>query len=633
MTEAPNPPPRPLGRGPDPAALAGCAAALLWVAFCVLWFDVAAPWRPAALLAVSPLAILAASLLAALAWLRGRWGTLAAPPLGAAAPALLLVLALAFFFRLPVVVGGAGAAVTPDGALSGIVALHVANGSERLVFVPQVPYSGSLKSHLTAPLALVMDPARAFALVSVLFYLAYVAGLFRLALLVAGQRAALLAGLYAAFSPAFVTRYSLSNDGNYVEVLALGTWALWLAARWTREDEARARLAFAAGLLLGLAFWCHILAIIHLAALVALFVLAAVVPRRNPAGEHVIPRDSRWTGPEESAIPADSSSLGEMKLVGMTGSLRSLVALAFGSAIGCAPGWLWNLANDWESFHYLVPGAARTDEAGAAGLAGVTSGLGEKLRLMVTDHWPVLMGYDTGYGPAVDGLLAALSWIGVVAALFATAWTARRAWRERSWPLASLLLFAATNLAVALVALPHVPGNPRYILFLMSVVPVFLADALGEGPSGRRGWRPLVLALLIATGAVGSFAQVPDTLRKDTRWRQFVADLEREGVRFCYTDFFMATRLNFLSGERIVCSAKLGPNTTEYFFEYRERVERAPEAAIVAVNPTSAGRLETRLQALGVRYERLDLMKPVLLRFSRKVDPQDLFPGRTFPLR
>jgi hypothetical protein len=596
MTEAPNPPPQPLGQGPDPAALAGGAAALLWVAFCVLWFDVAAPWRPAGLVALSPLAILAASLLAALAWLRGRWGTLAAPPIGAAAPALLLVLALAFFFRLPVVVGGAGAAVTPDGALSGIVALHVAEGSERLVFVPQVPYSGSLKSHLTAPLALVMDPARAFALVSVGFYLAYVAGLFRLALLVAGPRAALLAGLYAAFSPAFVTRYSLSNDGNYVEVLALGTWALWLAARWTRETGARARLAFAAGLLLGLGFWCHILAVIHLAAIAAVFVLAAVISGRNPR------------------------------------VMTSLVALAFGWAIGYAPGWLWNLANDWESFHYLVPGAARTDEAGASGLAGVASGLGEKLRLMVTDHWPVLMGYDTGYGPAVDRLLLALSWVGVAAALFATAWTARRAWRERSWPLASLLLFAATNLAVALVALPHVPGNPRYILFLMSVVPVFLADALGDGGRGGRVGPP-VLGLLIATGAVGSFAQVPRTLWQDAKWRQFVADLEREGVRFCYTDFFMATRVNFLSGERVICSAKLGPNTTEYFFEYRERVEEAPAAALIAVNRTSAERLETKLAGLGVRYERLDLMKPVLLHFSRKVDPQDLFPGREFPMR
>jgi hypothetical protein len=566
---------------------------VLWVAFCIRWFDVATPWRPAALVALSPLALLASSLLAAFAWLRGRWETLSSPPLGSAVSALVLVLALAFFFRLPVVVGGAAVAVTPDGALSGIVALHVANGIERLVFVPQVPYSGSLKSHLTAPLALAMDPARAFALVSVGFYLAYVAGLFRLALLVAGRRAATLAGLYAAFSPAFVTRYSLSNDGNYVEVLALGTWALWLAVRWTREDRARPRLAFAAGLLLGLGFWCHILAVIHLAAIATVFALVA--------------------GLERAFLAA----------------ARSLLALAAGAAIGYAPGWLWNLANDWESFHYLVPGAARTDEAGASGLAGALSGLGEKLRLMASDHWPVLMGYDTGYGAAVSGLLAALSWLAVAAALYAAGRFALRVRRERSWPLGVLLLFAAANLAIALVALPHVPGNPRYILFLMSVVPVFLADALGDGSR----WRRLVLFLLIATGAVASFAQVPDTLRKDARWRQFVADLEREGVRYCYTDFFMATRLNFLSGERIVCSAKLGPNTTEYFFEYRERVEKAPQAAIVAVNPTSAGRIEEKLAGLGVRYERLDLMKPVLVRFSRKVDPQDLYPGREFPLR
>jgi hypothetical protein len=604
MTDSPAATPSHRRPGPDPAALAGAAAALLWTAFCVRWFDVAAPWRPAFLAAVEPLALLVATALAAAAWLRGRGRTLAGPALGPAAPALILVLALAFFFRLPVVAGGAGATVTPDGALSGIVALHVADGSARDVFVPQVPYSGSLKSHLTAPLTLAMDPARAFALVSVLFYLAYVAGLFRLALLVAGPRAALLAGLYAAFSPAFLTRYSLSNDGNYVEVLALGTWALWLAARWTKEDDARPRLAFAAGLLLGLGFWCHILAVIHLAALATLFAAVAVIPRSfDPDGRRGI------------------------RKVGLLASVRSLLALAAGGAVGYVPGWLWNLANDWASFHYLLPGEARPGETGSSGLA--TSGLAEKLRLMVTDHWPVLMGYDTGYGPAVNGLLLALAWLGVAAALFAAGRAARRAWRERSWPLAALLLFAAANLAIALVALPHVPGNPRYILFLMSVVPVFLADALGEGGL----WRRLVLGLLIATGAAASFAQAPPTLRQDARWRRFVADMEREGVRFCYTDFFMATRVNFLSREAIVCSAKLGPITTEYFFEYRERVEKAPAAAFIAVNRTSAGRLERRLQELGVSYERKELMKPVLLRLSRKVDPEELFPGREFPLR
>jgi hypothetical protein len=559
---------------------------VLWGTFCLRWFDVAAPWRPAALGALPGLALLGATLLAAGVWLWTAGPDLHGPPLGPARSSLLLLLALTFFFRLPIVAGGAAAAVTPDGALSGIVALHLRDGVDHLVFVPQVPYSGSLKSHLTAPLALVLDPARAFALVSVLFYLGYVAGLFRLALRLAGPRAALVAGLYAAFSPAFVTRYSLSNDGNYVEVLCLGTWALWLTVRWTKEPTARTSLALLAGLLLGLAFWCHILAVIPLATVAVVFALVA--------------RLRAWP---------------------------SLLALAFGWAVGYLPGLLWNAANGWLSFHYLLPGEARSGETGLKGLAAVAGGLGGKLWAMVTDDWPVLMGFDGGYGPVVDRLLRGLAGLGVLAAIWAVAHATRRAIRERSWAIATLVLFVLVNLAVALVALPHVEGNPRYILFLMSALPVFLADAFS---SGRRR---LVLLALVATGAVASSAQVPGTLRADARWREFVSRLEGEGVRWCFTDFYLATRIDFLSQERVVCSAKLGPTTTEYFFEYREAVDRAPEAAIVAVNRTSADRMERRLRRLGVGYERLDLMKPVLLRLSRKVDPSELFPGREFPLR
>src|SRR6185295_1997595 len=129
--------------------------------------------------------------------------------------------------------------------LSGIVAIHLREGIERLVFVPHVPYSGSLKSHLTAPLSLILDTPRAFALVSTLFFAAFVAAVHRLALRGFGRPAAVAAGLYAAFAPTFVTQYSLSNDGNYVEVLAFGTWALWLAARFTDEPERRSTLALA----------------------------------------------------------------------------------------------------------------------------------------------------------------------------------------------------------------------------------------------------------------------------------------------------------------------------------------------------------------------------------------------------
>lgn len=588
MIKEPPPDPRPPAeRRHEARAIGlGATAAAFWALLAVRWFDAGAPWRPAWLAAIPPPALAFPTLVAGLLWLHARWPILRGERLGEPRAGLWLVLALAFFFRLPIAWQGAAATVTPDGALSGIVALHARDGIERLVFVPLVPYSGSLKSHLTALLALAIDPARAFALASVLFYLAFVAGLYGLARLASGAGAALLASLYAAFSPAFVTRYSLSNDGNYVEVLALGTWALWLTARWASEDRAagtggRLTLALAAGLLLGLAFWCHILAVIHLAAVGMALVLFG---RLRPAGP--------------------------------------LLWLAAGWALGYLPGLLWNARNDWGSFQYLIPGTAGAAEGG-----GPAPGLLEKARAMVTDHWPVLVGYDPGYPEPLDRLVHALAWMAVALAVWATGRTLVRLRRAGSRPLAVLLLFTLVNLGVALFALPHVAGNPRYLLFLLAPLPVFLADALGAGRA-----RGLFFAL-VAGGALGSLGQLPGTLRADGRWRGLAEGLVAEGVRWCYTDFHLATKINFLSGERVICSAKLGPVTTEYFLSYRERVERAPEAALVAVNAYAAERMGERLEALGVTYERRDFMKPVLLRLSRKVEPEELFPGRSFEPR
>jgi hypothetical protein len=518
-----------------------------------------------------------AALVLGAVWLRARWPALRGPESAGPRGGALLVVLLAFFFRLPLAWQGSVGYTTPDGALSGIVALHARDGVAHHVFVPRVPYCGSLKSHFTAPLAAVIDPSRAFALVSVLFYALFVAALYRLGLLVGGGTTAVAAGLYAAFAPAYVTHYSLSNDGNYVEVLALGTWALVIAIRWWREEASRPTLALVAGLLLGVAFWCHILAIIHIAAIGLVF-LAAGWP---------------W--------------------------LRSWLLLVLGGVVGAFPSLLWNAQNGWLSFHYVLPGGQTVGT-----LESGPGPLGRAWR-MVTDQWPVLMGYDSGYPPAVDGALKVLAWAAVGLAVVAVARAARAARAEGAIALRVLLLFTAVNLLVAVAALPHVPGNPRYLLFLMAPLPVFLSSLLA------RGRLRYVLVALVALGAAGSLAQAPSVFRNDAEWRRFVADLESAGVRWCYTDFHLATKVNFLSEERVTCSAKLGPSTTEYFVEYLERVEAAPEAALIAVNPTAASKLERRLERLGVTWERRDLLKPVLLRLSRKVDPEEMFADREFP--
>ena len=565
-------------------AAAGVGAAIFWIALCARWFDVG--WvRPAWLAALPPAPLaLATAVLAALWWRTcGRIPSAAPEPRAAhAAWPVLLVVALAVLFRLPLVWQGAAAYVTADGALSGIVALHAREGTEHLVFVPHVPYSGSLKSHLTAPLSLVMDTARAFALASVLFYAWFVAALYRLAALLREAPAwtALGAGLYAAFAPAFVTRYSLSNDGNYVEVLALGTAALVLGVRWVREPDRRGLTSLLLGLVLGLAFWCHILAVIHVAA-IGLFLLMA----------------ARWA------------------------ALRALPAIVCGLALGAFPSLLWNAANGWASFHYLLPGGTPVGEAEAG------PPLAARLAGVLADHAPVLLGYDPGYPRPADLALKAAAFATLALAMGALVVAAGLAVRNKCDVLRLLLVLVAVNVATVLFALPYLPGNPRYLLFLVAPVAVFLALLL-RAPRTRP-----VFAAIVAVGALGSLAQAPGALASEARWRGFVADLEREGVRWCYTDFYLATKVNFLSEERVVCSAKLGPTTTEYFFEYRPQVEQAPEAAFVAVNDDNADKLARRLARLGVTCERLDSMKPVLLRLSRKVDPSELFPERGFPWR
>ena len=182
---------------------AGALAAAAWLLLCARWFD--GPHRVGPLLAIPPFVIAIVALVAGALWVSGRRGAFAALVATDAPGKLALAIALAVAFRLPLAWRGAAGYVTADGALSGIVALRIREGMEHLVFVPHVPYSGSLKSHLAAALGLLVDLPRAFALSSVLFYCLFVAAAFLLA-----ERAwrrsdlALLAALYLGFAPAGV---------------------------------------------------------------------------------------------------------------------------------------------------------------------------------------------------------------------------------------------------------------------------------------------------------------------------------------------------------------------------------------------------------------------------------------------
>jgi hypothetical protein len=547
------------------------AAACAWILLCLRWFDAATPWRPAWLSNV-PTAWLLVAVMACVGWglARNRLSILAASPPRSVA---FLCVALALLFRLPLAWHGAAGYTTADGALSGIVAVHVRDGIDHHVFVPSVPYSGTLKSHVAAVLGTEIDMPRAFTLASVLFYAVYVLAVVHLGF-AADPRAALPSGLYAAFAPPFVTHYSLSNDGNYVEVLAFGTWALVLAVTWRSEAERRKLRALVIGLLLGLGFWCHILVVFYAVAI-----------------------GLTWLAH------------------GWRQALRSAPSLVVGFVLADLPGILWNAGNGWESFRALVPGHS------PAGVGPGGPSLASRAAAMITDYVPVLLGYDSGHGDLADLLFRVFSLVAIALAVWALVVLVRR---DAGDVVRLLLVFLACNVGIMLLALRYVPGNPRYLLFSMSALPVLLALGLCR--------RPVLLALLIGGGALGSIVQSFGPIEQDGRWRDFVARLEVERVHFCFTDFYIATRINFLSEERVTCSSKLGPTRTEYFPEYRARVEGAPEAALVATDHANAEKLGRRLDRLGVAYRRVELMKPVLCP-ARKVDPSELFPEQSFAMR
>ena len=258
-----------------------------------------------------------------------------------------------------------------------------ATGVEHHVFVPHVPYSGSLKSHLTAPAgrrrSIPRAPSRSSPSSSMRRSWPPSTAWPRPRRRPARSDRALAAGLYAGVRARL--RHPLQPEQRRQLRRGAGPRDLGARAGPALGGRRRARRhawPLAMGLLLGLAFWCHILAVIHVA---AVGLCCSSRPRRARAR-------------------------------------RRARALAAGFALGDLPGLLWNAANGWESFRYLVPGGDAVGAGRGPGLAPRPRGRAR------VDQLPVLLGYDLGYPARLD-VAAARRWR--VVAL-------RRAGRGGRWP-------------------------------------------------------------------------------------------------------------------------------------------------------------------------------------------------------
>jgi hypothetical protein len=500
-----------------------------------------------------------------------------------------LFVVVSMLSRLPFLAGAYGL-FSSDAAVQGVMALHIVEGKHHPIFLYRWSYVGSLKAHITAWLSWMSgEPVLSFAFAAILMYGAFCGAAYILARQVLTRPESVLAASYIVLSPGFLTSWGMHNEGNYVDVLAFGTAMLALGCRILVKSEGRLHRAFWLGLLGGLAFWAHILATYYLIA--ALLVLVA----------------ADWS----------------RRIV-----LR-LAAFAGGLLLGDLPGLLWNASNHWLSFRWwALDQSAEGDRLSRA--AG-------QFKDVLTTSFAVLAGWWPSDHPPWPGgfwrwaLLIVIPAI-TVAFMVRYRGTIRPLLRGRLAPEAFFLFFALIVVLIfAQSSFGWMTEEPRYLLFLYSVLPIFLASALG---SLGRVWKPaavIVAGLLIAVNLHGSGVYWYRAVRSDDVNRKFVRDVLDQGVRFGHTDYYLSYKYNFLSHGRLVLTSALGPAQTEWYEPYRDEVSRADRVALVPRSFRLARRICRRLDDRGIKYTRIDLLYPVLFDFSERVDLQGIRQGGQSP--
>jgi 4-amino-4-deoxy-L-arabinose transferase-like glycosyltransferase len=463
------------------------------------------------------------------------------------------------------------------------MALHIYEGKHHPVFLYRWSYVGSLKAHITALITWICDePVLAFAFAAILMYGVFAGASYVLARQVLGRKESALAVSYVLFAPGFLTAWGAHNEGNYIDVLAVGTAMLALGCRLLVESGGRLRRAFWLGILGGLAFWAHILATYYLiAAIVA--IVAADWSRR------ILPRLAVFLG---------------------------------GFVLGDLPGIFWNASHSWMSFRWwALDQSAQGDRLSRA--------VGQ-FKEVLTTSFAVLAGWWPVDHPPWPGSF--WRWTLLIVIPAAVALTIVRFHRSfhpllqgRLRPEVFLLFFAVAVVAIfAQSSFGWMTDEPRYLLFLYSVVPIFVASALGL--LARHSKIAFVLAA-VSIGYVnlhGSGVYWSRAVESDAVNRKFIGELEDLGIRYGHTDYYISYKYNFLSHGRLVLTSALGPSQTEWYEPYRDEVARASRVALIPRSYRFARRIGRRLTRRGIRYSRVDLLYPVLFDFSEKVELKDL---------
>ncbi|HEY2943515.1 MAG TPA: hypothetical protein VGN09_13865 [Vicinamibacteria bacterium] len=549
-------------------ALLGCLVLLV-----TTWFAA----QPAGLPAAVPFAALFVT--AAV-----RWGRALPQVLRPPAAETVAAIAAACVYRLPALITPRGW-VNRDGAYPAFVALHLMQGMRPApIFTEGAHYQGTLKGHLGALIGLltgVRDLPLLMVVSSVILYLVFVAATMALARRIGGRGAALVAGLYLAISPRFLTVFSLNCVGQYVDVLALGGLALVVVARLLADDRrgADARWSYlGAGLLLGAAFWQQPVALAY-AGVVAL----ALALRRST-------RRDGWA-----------------------------LLLPLGAFVGALPVLIWNAQNLWQTRDIIMNSREPGD------LAAQADALPHLIRRTLTISFPTLSGLSPGHPWGHLGPVAAVGYVlipGALALYLAIRGREIVASLRRGRPSPALLppvLLACCLAQFWAVAAGRIYWRPRYLLPVTAATAMHLGTVLAWRRPRIRVVSALVLAVLLAVDVSGTWPRLRAGAEVAAPYEQLVRSLEARHIRTGYADFSISAPVTMFTAERIVFSSRLGPTASYESDRHTQKVAREGPDAYVLRADDDPEQFAAVLRSLGVSY-RLDIDPvPIFYGFSRRV--------------
>jgi Dolichyl-phosphate-mannose-protein mannosyltransferase len=432
---------------------------------------------------------------------RSRFFTASAVLLAASAAVDALVLALGKI------------AWTSDQAVVGLMARHILKNGEHPVFYWGSGYAGTIEPHLLAGVFALLGPTLfAYRLGMVLFLLAGVALTTAAARRMFGDSCALFTLAVLAVPPFAFLSKGLTSDGAYDALFFLTTLILWTAFEAERRlAQGRPAVALFAtmGLSAGLGFWLDPLIAIPAVAVLLWFSAVRRAVFRRP---------------------------------------RELCAFIAGLAAGVAPVLV----------HFLRHGGTDVADAGRFVFPLTFDSWLSQARLLWSRGIPIWMGGREIYHSADSfpgaGLIAILIFLVPAAAAGIT--VARRRPEAR----ALALLLAA--LACAFVLLPFHRGVPwlevRYLFALTGAQALLLGWSLASLFGRSRRLAAVALAAALAWNAA-SIARAPKTdsvaYKPDHgSVAALTASLEAAGIHSVYSSYWIAYRLDFESGEKIIAA-------------------------------------------------------------------------------